>query len=223
MSNRIIYSSLAMVIFFFLNSSCTKKDPGPLEISIATITDSLISKPISFFARVSQAPDSYTWDFGDGTTSTEINPKHIYKNMGFFNVGCIVKRNGVAYSASYRLEIKGDGRMLGQRHFYGTHTYNSANQNGTALNDVTLNIQDTTLTITAPGSFKIAVDGRLWGAWAHDTGTEILYQTVPTTTHGKVYTYLFFYPANDSVFVFYSDTDNPKFGDHQQFRLSQKK
>ncbi len=205
-------------------AACSKPDPAtPLDISINKISDSLISMPITFSAKVSLTPDSYTWDFGDGTTSTEISPKHIYRNMGFYNVGCVVKRLGMPFSASYRLEIKGDGRMLGLRRFSGTHTYNSVNLNGTAMNDVTRVIPDTTLTITAPGSYKIAVDGHLWGAWQHDTGTEILFQTVPNTTYGKVYTYLFYYPANDSVFVYYSVTDNPKFGDRQKYNLSQKK
>jgi len=31
-------------------------------------------------------PESYLWDFGDGKSSTEKNPMHIYDNPGYFNV-----------------------------------------------------------------------------------------------------------------------------------------
>lgn len=221
-TSQIIIASLS---FCTVGIACSKiNDNLPIDISIVKVRDSLTLKPISFSATVSKAPDSYSWDFGDHTaTSAEVSPKHTYQNMGFFNVVCTVTRKGVVSQASYRLEIKGDGRMMGLRRFTGTHTYNAVNINGIASNDVTRIIADTMLTISAPSSFQIAVDGHLWGLWQHDTGTEILYQTLPNTTYGKVYTYLFYYPANDSTFVYYSVTDNPKFGDRQHFNLSEKK
>ena len=35
-----------------------------------------------------EVPDEYTysWDFGDGETSTELNPTHEYQKMGFYRV-----------------------------------------------------------------------------------------------------------------------------------------
>lgn len=218
----IIIASLIVCTF---NIACSKiNDNLPMDISIVKVSDSLTLKPISFSAIVSKTPDSYSWDFGDHTaTSTEVSPKHTYQNMGSYNVVCTVTRKGVVSQASYRLEIKGDGRMMGLRRYTGTHTYNTSNINGIASNDVTRFIADTILTISAPSSFQIAINGRPWGLWQHDTGTEILYQTLPYTTYNKVYTYLFYYPANDSTFVYYSITDNPKFGDRQHFDLSEKK
>ncbi|EMA6343894.1 collagenase ColA [Bacillus cytotoxicus] len=36
---------------------------------------------------------SYLWDFGDGTTTTEANPKHVYKQEGTYKVTLTVKDN----------------------------------------------------------------------------------------------------------------------------------
>ncbi|MFA8343618.1 MAG: PKD domain-containing protein [Rhodothermaceae bacterium] len=39
---------------------------------------------------------SYLWDFGDGTTSTEKDPKHVYENTGTYSVKLIVSYNEVS-------------------------------------------------------------------------------------------------------------------------------
>lgn len=47
------------------------------------------SGPITF-QNTSSAYDSCVWDFGDGTTSTLVNPQHIYSISGTFNVTLVV-------------------------------------------------------------------------------------------------------------------------------------
>ena len=37
-------------------------------------------------SSLSDAPISYLWDFGDGNTSTEANPNHLYENAGLYDV-----------------------------------------------------------------------------------------------------------------------------------------
>ncbi len=44
---------------------------------------------IVFFTNQSQFADSYLWDFGDGGTSTEINPIYSFTDTGFFEV-CLI-------------------------------------------------------------------------------------------------------------------------------------
>ncbi len=38
------------------------------------------------FTNTSMAAQSYFWDFGDGSTSTEVNPQHLYSQTGTFTV-----------------------------------------------------------------------------------------------------------------------------------------
>ncbi|QQS31237.1 MAG: PKD domain-containing protein [Sphingobacteriales bacterium] len=44
---------------------------------------------IVFFTNQSQFADSYLWNFGDGGTSTEINPIYAFEDTGFFDV-CLI-------------------------------------------------------------------------------------------------------------------------------------
>jgi len=58
---------------------------------------------ISFLNRSTQvAGASYLWDFGDGGTSTELNPQHIYSNIGFYTVSLtITLPNGCVRKLEY--------------------------------------------------------------------------------------------------------------------------
>ena len=38
------------------------------------------------FFNLSEEADIFEWDFGDGETSTELNPKHVYKSEGVFDI-----------------------------------------------------------------------------------------------------------------------------------------
>ena len=38
---------------------------------------------------------SYTWDFGDGTTSTDASPVHVYTNAGIYTISLIVEGNSL--------------------------------------------------------------------------------------------------------------------------------
>ena len=44
------------------------------------------------------SPTSWSWDFGDGETSTDQNPVHIYKNPGEYDVSLTVKRGSASDS-----------------------------------------------------------------------------------------------------------------------------
>jgi gliding motility-associated-like protein len=45
------------------------------------------------------------WDFGDGNTSSEINPKHVYNASGFYTVTCTITINNRAIYVSKEIEI----------------------------------------------------------------------------------------------------------------------
>ncbi|WP_444996066.1 PKD domain-containing protein [Aliikangiella sp. IMCC44359] len=56
------------------------------------------NSPISFSSNGSTDPDgnisSYSWDFGDGNTSTSANPSHSYSSAGSYTVSLTVTDNG---------------------------------------------------------------------------------------------------------------------------------
>ncbi len=46
------------------------------------------------FTKQTTGADSYSWDFGDNTSSTSPNPSHVYKDTGVYAVRLIVKNTG---------------------------------------------------------------------------------------------------------------------------------
>lgn len=45
------------------------------------------------FTNISTLTDVYEWDFGDGQTSTELNPAHLYESTGVYEVTLNIKNN----------------------------------------------------------------------------------------------------------------------------------
>jgi YVTN family beta-propeller protein len=60
---------------------------GSLPLSVNFIDNSLIDNSTG-------SPASWTWDFGDGNTSTERNPVHIYNKTGKYTVSLSVNNSG---------------------------------------------------------------------------------------------------------------------------------
>ncbi len=52
----------------------------------ANNTETCISPSIIQFTNLSENGISYLWDFGDGTTSTDVSPAHTYNTAGFYTV-----------------------------------------------------------------------------------------------------------------------------------------
>jgi PKD repeat protein len=65
-------------------SSCSD-DKDPQYPFSAQLSYSLVGKQAAFHALVNGS-DSYQWDFGDGGTSTERDPVHVYKDGGYYTV-----------------------------------------------------------------------------------------------------------------------------------------
>lgn len=85
------------------------------------------------FTNESVGGDSYLWDFGDGTTSTEENPVHTFPNGGSFDVSLTVENPGTCVinetdAVQQLLAIDGD------------LTAGTLNGGGIACHDGTLNV-----------------------------------------------------------------------------------
>lgn len=62
-----------------------------LSVAIsASVTEGPAPLEVSFTAEVQGTAASYTWDFGDGSTSTEANPTHTFTTEGAYTVKLVV-------------------------------------------------------------------------------------------------------------------------------------
>ena len=80
---RMIKSNVIMLLFAVLCfTSCTESIP---TASFYAPTNAIVGDNISF-ANNSMDADHYVWDFGDGQTSSELNPCHAYFSKGTYYV-----------------------------------------------------------------------------------------------------------------------------------------
>lgn len=72
---------------------CNAPDTLEKELRIAPLVDARFTTPASgcapynaVFTNTSLAGQQFFWDFGDGTTSTEVSPTHLYNNTGTYTI-----------------------------------------------------------------------------------------------------------------------------------------
>ena len=85
MKNRFFYQKLAfLMLVVYLGFSCSDEPDQPVFPISATIFHSIKGKQVAFTALTHSAV-SWEWNFGDGQTSTEQNPVHVYTKGGYYN------------------------------------------------------------------------------------------------------------------------------------------
>ncbi len=96
-------------------------------------TDSSSVNSISFWNYSGGTPVSYSWDFGDNTTSALENPNHVFATTGIYNV-CLTVTNSDSTTCSYCETVAvGQNGNGCQAYFYSytdsssTNTINFAN------------------------------------------------------------------------------------------------
>lgn len=97
-----LHTLIAVLCTAGLLFSC-QKEKITLPLS-ANIFYSVDDKQVAFTALTINA-DSYSWDFGDGQTSTEKNPVHVYESGGYYAVTLNASGNGEADSETLNLAI----------------------------------------------------------------------------------------------------------------------
>ncbi|HVP97030.1 PKD domain-containing protein [Methanoregula sp.] len=60
---------------------------------------------VSFMDRSAGAPDSWSWDFGDGTSSRDQNPTHLYSAPGVYDVSLTVETQDQSDTATIQSEV----------------------------------------------------------------------------------------------------------------------
>jgi len=106
MKNRLNYQKF---ILFFMASlfmwSCTEEPVRPEWPLSALIFHSVKDKQVAFTALTHSAV-SWQWDFGDGNSSTEQNPVHVYDEGGYYVATLTAKdKSGSSTTAEVKLAI----------------------------------------------------------------------------------------------------------------------
>ena len=84
MKNKFFFRELTILLLaVFLVTSCDDEIERPVFPISATISHSIKDKQVAFTALTHSAV-SWSWDFGDGKTSTEQNPVHVYEKGGYY-------------------------------------------------------------------------------------------------------------------------------------------
>jgi PKD repeat protein len=96
-SPQSIFLQVLIAVFFL---SCEVKVP-PKPVASFTVANNNCTVPCEVtFANNSQHADSYLWDFGDGSTSTEASPKKSLTAAGQYQVKLIARGEGGSSGAS---------------------------------------------------------------------------------------------------------------------------
>lgn len=142
--SRTAFGEVEAVTFIQANFTA---NPEPSD----TIQTVLSSAGFEFFNQ-SEGADEYVWDFGDGTTSTEVSPVHVYQDTGHFYVELKALSNGGECADSITLGpfiVTLDGLL---------HIPNAFSPNGDGFNDFFI----------VAGEFLLDYDLRVYSRWGQE-------------------------------------------------------
>jgi len=101
MKNKLSIFAAGIIIIIF--STCTKDLP---TASFTHSSDSYEESDTVNFASTSSNADNFQWDFGDGSTSTDENPWHIFNAAGSFEVSLKVTNSDGSDETTSSVTIK---------------------------------------------------------------------------------------------------------------------
>ncbi len=96
-----------MILFAFIlgMSSCSKEEDDQVYAGFDVSQGPYLAPCKVFFYNQSQDADTYLWDFGDGSTSGEINPEHTYESAGIYKVVLTASKGSDAKTYTRSLHI----------------------------------------------------------------------------------------------------------------------
>ena len=127
-SDTIIFNNLNAGIYNFQtdhNGTCSKESQeiiiiqppeviANFSVNSTTITLDSNNSATTYFTNSSQGSKFYLWNFGDGTTSNDINPIHIYNSSGIYNVSLISENDNMGMcSDTFQIDITINNPLVG--------------------------------------------------------------------------------------------------------------
>lgn len=95
---------LAALLLLGLFAGCKKDDPPPAPFAVISFQENDFGTVT--FSVTSQNVKTYSWSFGDGSTSTLPNPKHTYTRNGLYSVSLKVTGDGGEAFASEAVTVR---------------------------------------------------------------------------------------------------------------------
>ena len=126
------------------------------------------------FTNASLNADTYSWDFGDGESSTETSPSHTYAADGTYDVTLTATNSGGSNSVTNQLELTSVLTLADLNDTWkvapeaGALAVGPTQGDGSwwslSADDVTTRscFMDDKYTLGSDGSFSIAMDGETW-------------------------------------------------------------
>ncbi len=93
------YLIFVIGLALFFTQSCEKNEEdqesatGPVAAFTANQTSITVGSSVDFTDQSKNSPTDWSWDFGDGGTSTQQNPSHTYNEAGTYIVSLTVTNN----------------------------------------------------------------------------------------------------------------------------------
>jgi uncharacterized protein (TIGR02145 family) len=87
--------SIYYLLFLFAFNNCSKDENGIAPVAAFTTSNTKISEgeSVEFTDQSTNDPMGWIWDFGDGGTSAQQNPSHIFSTAGTFTVGLTARNS----------------------------------------------------------------------------------------------------------------------------------
>ena len=158
-------------------------DPPTARFTYVVDTDNGL---IVTFTNASLDADTYSWDFGDSESSTEMSPSHTYAADGEYTVTLTATNSGGSTSASETLTLTSVLTLADLNDTWkvapeaGALAVGPSQGDGSwwSISEADLTTRscfmDDKYTLNADGSFSIEMDGETWlEPWQHEAGTEV--------------------------------------------------
>ena len=157
MKNKILLATLLVALF----AGCKKEEPE--EEPKAKFSYSVNDKTVTF-TNESRNAKSFYWTFGDGSSSSDMNPVKKYSTIGIYNVKLIAKN--ITKSSIYEATVNMLNYILQAKFTYSTDglevTFKNQSTNAQSYswnfgNGKTSTLKDPTITYTSAGTYSVSL------------------------------------------------------------------